>query len=144
MVTKKDGIVKLQAVPMFSALSQRGLGKLFEQAKTVTHDAGHQIVKQGGGGVGFHLILSGKVKVVRGEKTIATLGPGQFFGEMTLIDDQPRSATIVAETSTESLVLSSWDFKPMVKKNPEMAWNLLVHLTGRLREEQSGRDAATS
>jgi CRP-like cAMP-binding protein len=144
VVTKAAGVEKLKAVPMFSGLSQKTLSRLFDQASIVNHEAGHTIVKQGSGGVGFHLILDGEVKVVRGGKTINRLGPGKFFGEMTLIDDQPRSATVVAETPVESLTLSSWEFKPMVKNNPEMAWKLLVHLTGRLREEQSARDAAIS
>lgn len=144
MVTKKAGIEYLKAVPMFSSLSQKDLGKLFDQAKFVAHGDGHTIVEQGGGGIGFHLILDGKVKVVRSGRTLTTLGPGKFFGEMTLIDEQPRSATIVTDGPAELLALSSWVFRPMVKKNPEMAWKLLVHLTGRLREEQTARDAATS
>jgi CRP-like cAMP-binding protein len=142
VVTKKDGLAKLKAVPMFESLSQKELANLFDHARTVEHTAGHEIVTEGTGGLGFHLILTGEARVIRGGRKIATLGPSDFFGEMSLIDDRPRSASIIAETPVETLVLASWDFKPMVKSNADLAWKLLVHATGRLRAEQSARDAA--
>lgn len=144
MVTKKVAIEKLGDVPLFATASQKDLASIFDLARVVQYGDGVSLVSEGETGFGFHLILEGEVKVVRKGRTVATLGSGDFFGEMSLIDDQPRSASIVATGSVESLVLGGWEFKPMLKKNPTLAWKLLVHLTGRLRDEQSARDAATS
>ena len=72
---------------------------------------------------------------------MATLGPGEFFGEMALVDDGPRSASIFADSELTTLVISKWEFRPLVKSHPELAWKLIEHLVVRLREEQTGRDA---
>lgn len=143
MTTKREGLAGLQTVPIFSSLSQDELEKVFDLARVVRYEGGRSIVNQGETGFGFHLILSGDAKVVRDDNTVATLGPGDFFGEMSFIDEQPRSASVVAESELESLVLGGWEFKPLLKNNPDLAWKLLVHLTGRLRDEQTSVDAAT-
>lgn len=143
MTSKSEGLAALQTVPIFSSLSQDELEKVFDLARVVRYEDGRSIITQGKTGFGFHLILSGSAKVVRGDNTVATLGPGDFFGEMSFIDDQPRSASVVAEGELESLVLGGWEFKPLLRSHPDLAWKLLVHLTGRLREEQSSVDAAT-
>ncbi len=142
MVTKKDGIASLKTVPMFQRLSEDELEKVFDLARVVHYDPGTGVVTQGEIGFGFHFILSGSAEVIRNGRPVATLGPGQFFGEMSFIDDEPRSASVVAATDLESLVLGGWEFKPLVKMHPDLAWKLLVHLTGRLRQEQSAVDAA--
>lgn len=144
MITKKDGIEALSKVPLFSGLSQKELGEVYDRARVRHYDAGTRIITEGEAGYAFHLIMTGEATVERGGKSIASLGPGKFFGEMSFIDDSPRSASIVAETPMESLILGGWELKPMVKANPNLAWKLIVHLTGRLREEQSARDAATA
>lgn len=141
MATKKEKIDKLAQVPLFSDLSKTNLGRLVEMGKETVHAAGESVVTAGKGGVGFHLIVDGQAKVVRDSRTVARLGPDDFFGEMTLIDGAPRSASVIAETDLTTLVLSQWAFRPLVKANPEMAWKLIVHLTGRLREEQKAGDA---
>ena len=136
MISKKDGIVRLQGVPMFAGLSQKDLARVWDLIKIVQHDADHRVVSEGHSGVGFHLILTGQAVVERKGKKFP-LGPGAFFGEMSLIDGGPRTASVTTVTAVEAATLSAAGFKSIVKKNPEMAWNLLVHLTGRLREEQS-------
>lgn len=141
MATKKEKMEKLGRVPLFGDLGQRDLGRLVETCKETMHRAGQSVVTEGKGGVGFHLIVDGEAKVVRGGRTVARLGPGDFFGEMTLIDGAPRSASVVADTDLTTLVLSQWEFRPLVKAHPEMAWKLIVHLTRRVREEQKARDA---
>jgi CRP/FNR family transcriptional regulator len=60
---------------------------------------------------------------------------------MALVDDGPRSATVLADTDLFTVVLSKWEFRPLVKDHPEMAWKMIEHLVGRVREEQTGRDA---
>lgn len=143
MTSKSEGLAGLQTVPIFSSLTQDELEKVFDLARVVRFEEGRSIITQGETGFGFHLIVSGSAKVVRGDNTVAVLGPGDFFGEMSFIDDQPRSASVVAESDLESLVLGGWEFKPLLRGHPDLAWKLLVHLTGRLREEQSSVDAAT-
>lgn len=68
------------------------------------------------------------------------LGPGEFFGEMALIDEGPRTATVIAVTPMTALGIAAWDFRALVKSRPNMAWKLLVHLTSRLREAQKRED----
>lgn len=136
MATKKEGIAHLAAVPLFSSMSQRELGKLWDSMKVVHHSAGHVVMTEGQPGHGFQLILSGTVEVQRKGKKI-TLGPGAFFGEMALIDGGPRTATVTASTPIETAALNPSTFKAIVQKKPQLAWQLLTHMTGRLREEQS-------
>jgi len=125
---------------MFSELSARDLGALWSSFKLTHHAAGKQVISEGRGGVGFHLIINGEAKVSRKGKNVM-LGRGQFFGELSLIDDGPRTATVSAHTDMDTAVLTTWNFKSLVKANPEMAWKMLVHLTQRLREEQSVVDS---
>ena len=136
MVSKKDGIAMLRAVPMFAEVSQRDLGKIWSHVKIVDHADGSKIVSEARGGAGFHLIVSGQVNVSRRGKSL-TLGPGQFFGEISLIDDGPRTATVTAVGPVQVASISAWEFKSVVKHTPDMMWKLLLHVTARLREEQS-------
>lgn len=142
-ITKKEGTAMLAAVPMFESLSKRDLGRLWDQASLAEHPEGHRVVTAGRGGVGFHLILDGTARVRRRGKQLL-LGPGEFFGEMSLIDNAPRTADIIAETPLVTAVLTRWEFKPLVEDNPKLAWRLMEYLVGRLREEQSALDAAVS
>jgi CRP-like cAMP-binding protein len=143
LATNKEKQEKLAAVPLFSDLSKKDLGRILENSKEITHDAGHVVVTEGHEGAGFHLILSGKASVERGGRRVATLGPGEYFGEMALLDGGRRTASVIADTPLEVLYISQWGFKPLVRDNPQMAWKIVVHLTKRLREEQKGRDALT-
>jgi CRP-like cAMP-binding protein len=141
LATKQEKLDLLGAVPLFSDLSKKDLERILTTSKETQHGQGDAIVTEGRGGVGFHLIMDGKAKVVRGSRTVATLGPGEFFGEMALVDDAPRSASVIADTDMETLVISKWEFRPMIRSNPELAWKLIEHLVARVREEQTGRDA---
>ena len=140
MATKQEKMELLGGVPFLSDLSKRDLNKVLDIAKPTVHTEGAEVMTEGRGGVGFHLITDGKAKVQRGGRTVATLGPGEFFGEMALVDDGPRSASIFADTELTTLVISKWEFRPLVKSHPELAWKLIEHLVVRLREEQTGRD----
>ncbi len=136
MVTKKDGISLLQGVPLFAGLSQRDLGRIWERMKIVEHRDGHQIITEGRNGQGFHLIINGEVKVERTNLRVA-LGKGDFFGEMSLIDDGPRSATVTAVGPVTTAAISAWEFKALVANQPELMWKLLVFMTDRVRQQQS-------
>lgn len=122
-------------------MSQKDLNKILESGKEVRHSAGEEIMIEGHGGIGFHLIIDGEAKVTRKGKTLAKLGPGDFFGEMAMIDDGPRTASVSATTDMTAFFVSRWEFRPILKSDPELAWKLLRHLVERLRDEQTGREA---
>jgi CRP/FNR family cyclic AMP-dependent transcriptional regulator len=132
----KTSLQLLGSVGLFEGLSQKELTQVHRQAREGEFSAGDVIVTEGETGVGFHLILSGRAKVLAGKRTIATLGPGDFFGELSLIDRGPRTATVVANTTLKTLSLVSWEFLPMLDRNPSIARKLLIEITGRLRNER--------
>jgi CRP/FNR family transcriptional regulator, cyclic AMP receptor protein len=123
----------LRSVPLFEGLSQKELQAVIRSAKQVEYAPDRDIVTEGATGVGFHLILEGKASVLVGGRTRAKLGPGDFFGEMSLIDGGPRSATVRADTDVRTLSLASWEFTPLLDANPSIARKLLVELSRRLR-----------
>jgi CRP/FNR family transcriptional regulator len=141
LATKQEKLDLLRAVPLFSDLSKTDLERILSTAKEIFHSAGESIVVEGRGGVGFHLVIEGQANVIRGGRVAAKLTSGEFFGEMALVDDAPRSASVIADTDLTTVVISKWEFRPLVKSHPEMAWKLIEHLVDRVREEQSGRDA---
>lgn len=141
MASKQEKLELLGTVPLFSGISKKDLERVLGTAKETHHNEGESVVTEGRGGVGFHLIIDGKVRVVRSGRTVTHLGPGEFFGEMALVDDAPRSASVIAESDLETMVVSKWEFRPLLKNQPEMAWKLIEHLVARVREEQTGRDA---
>jgi len=141
LVTKKEKLERLGSVPLFHDLSQKDLEQILDRTKETFHVADDAVIDEGRAGIGFHLILEGEAIVVRNGRTAARLGPGEFFGEMALVDDGPRSATVLAATDLTTVVLSKWEFRPLLKDHPEMAWKMIEHLVARVREEQSGRDA---
>jgi CRP-like cAMP-binding protein len=99
-----------------------------------TYAPGESIVKQGEKAVGLYLIVDGKVAVEKSGKVIATLGPGQLFGEMALLDEQPRTANVKAMVSSRCIVVYSWEFWSSVGKDPEALRALLKETVKRLRE----------
>lgn len=141
MAWSKDDMVKLLAgVPLFEGLSKRELEAVVGAGKEVDVREGKQIVEEGQTGLGFHLILEGTVRVMVGGEDRAQLGQGEYFGEMSLIDGGPRSATVVAETPVRTLSLASWAFLPILDDHPSISRKLLVELSRRLRSvEQSIR-----
>jgi CRP/FNR family cyclic AMP-dependent transcriptional regulator len=118
---------------LFSELSERQRKNIAKSGTERKFDAGHAIVKEGETGVGFYLILDGKVEVRKKKKVLSTLSAGDFFGEMGLIDDQPRSADVVAVTPTSTFCLSPWSFTGIVKGNPDIAMGMMKVLVERLR-----------
>lgn len=143
MTSKKTGVALLRSVPLFSELSQRDLGRIWDQMTIIEHPAAHRIVDEGTGGGGFHLILAGDAVVER-KRTRVRLATGDFFGEIALIDDGPRTASVTADGPLVTATLSPWQFKSIVRKRPDLAWKMLVHMTGRLRAEQSISSSLTS
>jgi CRP/FNR family transcriptional regulator, cyclic AMP receptor protein len=127
----------LGTVPLFSCLSKRDLSRLAKATHEHTYEPGTQVTTQGKSGVGFFVILEGKARVQVQGRRAKLLGPGDYFGEMALIDDAPRSAHVTAETELRCQVLTQWQFRPFVKEHPEIAWALLKAMVARVRETQT-------
>ena len=98
---------------------------------------GETVIMEGTGAAAFFLIESGEAKVTRKGVELATLGPGQYFGEIALIDGGPRSATVTAATDLVCYGLTFWEFRPLVERNGTIGWKLLQSLAKRLREAES-------
>jgi CRP/FNR family transcriptional regulator, cyclic AMP receptor protein len=126
----------LAEVPLFSGLKGKQIKSVASAfARERSYDAGQVIEKEGESGVAFYLITDGSVEVRKGETRVAKLGRGQFFGEMALIDKQPRSATVIsAESDTKCLVMPVWNFKAVVETDPKVAIGVMKELARRLRE----------
>ena len=126
----------LKKVQLFSGLDEKEAKKLAPHFKERDFSAGEAMAEEGKHGVGFFVIESGTAKVtVHGEER-TTLGPGSYFGEVALIDDGPRTATVTAESDVKAHVLVAWDFRPMVKEDPELAWGLLQGVAQMLRSRE--------
>ncbi|MDR7545062.1 MAG: cyclic nucleotide-binding domain-containing protein [Armatimonadota bacterium] len=98
------------------------------------YEPGAVIVRQGDPGLGFFLIRDGRVQVSHDGHVIRELGPGEFFGEMALMEERPRSATVTAKTQTTCLQLVRWDFRALLKEHPDLAVRMLEVVVRRLRE----------
>ena len=125
----------LKEVPLFSSFSNKQLKSVVKTAKEKEFETGDTIVREGESTkVGFYLILDGQVEVKQDGSTLSKLGSGQFFGEMAVLDEKPRSADVVATTDTQCLLLTSWDFKALIKTYPDMATKVISELANRLRQ----------
>jgi CRP/FNR family transcriptional regulator, cyclic AMP receptor protein len=126
----------LQRVPIFADFDRGDLQRLARSFKERTFEAGSTVAAEGKSAVGFFVIESGEASVsVRGEER-AKLGAGDYFGEIALLDDGARSATITADTDLHCFGLTSWEFRPLVESNASIAWKLLETLAKRLRAAQ--------
>jgi CRP/FNR family transcriptional regulator, cyclic AMP receptor protein len=123
----------LATVPLFSALSRPELRQVVQSAEELDVDAGYELVTEGRVGREFFLILSGQAVVRRGGRKVVTLGPGQWFGELALIDNEPRSATVVAATDMKLLLLGQAEFGGLLESIPGIAAKLLNGMAHRLR-----------
>jgi len=129
----QGAIQQIKAVPLFSGFADKDLQRVAAIAKEVDFPPGREIAKQGESGIGFHMIIDGEVDVSVDGRSHATLGPGSYFGEMSLLDGGPRSATVKAISDLKTVSLTSWDFLALLDQYPELARKLLVELCGRLR-----------
>lgn len=124
----------LARAPLFAGVDAEGIARIASRVVEVEFPKDHVIARQGDVGTGFFLVASGSVRVVRDGETIARLGPGDFFGELSVLDGQPRIAQVIADEPTVCLALASWDFEAVVKEQPAVALAILRGLAGRLRE----------
>ena len=138
MINVKDTIGFMQRVPLFQGLKNRQLELLAKRFVERNYQAGQAIVTQGHGGEGFFLVVSGKAEAIRersdGSKVVVnSFGPGNFFGEMALLDDGLRTASVVTTESTQCLALTRWDFLGTLREDADMAVSILQEMAKRFR-----------
>lgn len=121
-------------VPLFSGLEHRDLERIADSFKERSYAAGDAIATEGQGGAGFFIIGEGSAKVSVGGEERATLGPGDYFGEIALIDEGARTATVTAESDMTTYAMTFWEFRPIVETDARIAWKLVQALAHRLRE----------
>ena len=137
MASTTDLTELLARVPLFEGVSKKELQAVLRSASEVEHEPGHNIVTEGGGAAGFHLILAGEATVLQHDAEKRRLGAGDFFGEIALIDGGPRSATVRADTRVRTLSITAWDFKPLLTEHPDMAYQVMVELCRRIRAAEA-------
>jgi len=130
----------LSSVPLFAGISDDSMSRLVAVAGEQEFASGSFIVRQGQVGTGLYVIVDGVVNIVRGaDEVIATLKTGEFFGELSVIDQQPRNASAQAVESTTVLAVASWDLLALLEKDPALSLNLIRGLVTRVRRR--GRPA---
>jgi CRP/FNR family transcriptional regulator, cyclic AMP receptor protein len=127
----------LMNVPLFAGLEKRDLERLAERFQERTFSEGETVVREGSTGTSFFVIGEGSATVSVGDEVRDVLGPGDYFGEIALVDEGVRSASIVAATDLRCYFLTPWEFRPFVEEHPRLAWSLLQNLARRLRSSQS-------
>ena len=134
----------LQRVPLFSALGDRQLKRLARDFKQRDLPAGATPLRQGEmSGIGFFVITEGEASVTVDGAKVARLGPGDYFGELGLISERVRTATVTAETPLKVLELASWDFREFIQSNPEASWTLLQEVVDRLIDVEERNRSGT-
>lgn len=127
----------LAQVPLFSMLPKKELNRLAREAHDRTFPVGAVLTDEQEVGVTFGVIVAGRAAVSVHGRPVRTLGPGDYFGEMALIDRSYRSATITAETELRCLMFVAWVFRPFAMEHPESAWALLEMMVQRVRDAES-------
>ncbi len=123
----------LAACPLFADLDADGLAAVREAAVEVDFPAGRAIARQGEIGTGLFLIATGSVRVVQNGAIVAHLGPGEFFGELSVLDGAPRNASVIADEPTTCIALATWDAERVMRERPGVALAILRVVVARLR-----------
>lgn len=130
---------QLASVPLLAGLDARIRKRLAETGKRRTYAADEEIVREGSTGTALYIVLSGTARVVRGGDPIGEVGAGDFFGELALIEEHPRSASVIAAAETECLLFPAWEFTALLEEHPDIAVPIMRALIARLhRREHHG------
>jgi CRP/FNR family cyclic AMP-dependent transcriptional regulator len=127
----------LQRVPLFAGLNRREVSQIARLFKQRHFSAGETVVQEGSGGAAFYVIESGEATVVVGGEQYSTLRPGDHFGEIALIDEGARMATITASSDLVCYGVTFWDFRPLVEANGVIGWKLLQSMAKMYRDVRS-------
>jgi CRP/FNR family transcriptional regulator, cyclic AMP receptor protein len=123
----------LKKVPLFSGLDEKELQAIASSMRERKFRAGDTVTQEGAGGVGFFVVGSGEADVNVGGETKGSVGPGDYFGEIALINESPRTATLTARTDMICYGMTPWDFRPLVESNSAIAWKLLTAMAEKMR-----------
>jgi CRP-like cAMP-binding protein len=126
----------LGRVPLFSGLDPRELETISRTVHERTFKAGDIVAEEGQGGVGFFVIKAGEAKVTVGGDEVRRLGPGDYFGEIALISEGSRTATVTAESELQCYGLTPWEFRPLVQTNAGIAWKILQALAKQVDSQR--------
>ena len=125
----------IKRAPLFASCSKRELEEIARIADEIDLREGKEMTRQGSRGREFFVLLEGEADVTRDGETINRLGPGDFFGEIALVSDSPRTATVTATTPVRTLVVTATSFKRLLDDQPEIQRKVLVQLAERLAPE---------
>jgi CRP/FNR family transcriptional regulator, cyclic AMP receptor protein len=129
----------MRRIPLFADLSDPELQQVARLFKQRSFKDGETVAQEGSGGAAFYLIDSGEATVTVGGRPRSALGAGDYFGEIALIDEGARSATITAASELGCYGLTYWDFRPLVQENAAICWKLLQFMVGRLRAAETAQ-----
>ena len=124
----------LATARLFDGVDPDGMDRIAAVAVEVDFPVDHVIARQGEIGTGFFVVISGAARVVRAGATVATIGPGDFFGELSVLDGRPRVAQVIADAPTTCLALASWDFEAVLLEEPRVTLAILRAMATRLRD----------
>jgi CRP/FNR family transcriptional regulator, cyclic AMP receptor protein len=123
----------LQRVPLFVGLDKKELEEIANSMRERRFKAGDTVTQEGAGGVGFFVVQEGVADVNVGGESKGSVGPGEYFGEIALINESPRTATLTARTDMLCYGMTPWDFRPLVESNSTIAWKLLTAMADKMR-----------
>jgi CRP/FNR family transcriptional regulator len=123
----------LKKVPLFADLDKHELEQVASSMRERRFKAGDVVTQEGSGGVGFFVVEEGEAAVDVGGEERGSIGPGDYFGEIALINESPRTATLTARTDMLCYGMTPWDFRPLVESNSGIAWKLLTAMTEKLK-----------
>jgi len=123
----------LKKVPLFAGLDKRELEEIASSMRERRFKAGDTVTQEGAGGVGFFVVEEGEADVSVGGESKGSVGPGDYFGEIALINESPRTATLTARTAMLCYGMTPWDFRPLVESNSTIAWKLLTAMAEKMR-----------
>ena len=137
----KAVVEQLAGVPLFAGCSAKELQLVARAGKEAHHRAGTALAREGEAGVGLFMIIEGTAEVTIGGRRRASLGPGDFFGEVALLDGGPRSATVTATSDVRVLGITEWVFRGLLHEHPSIAIKTLQVMAGRLRSASNAPTA---
>ena len=140
-MSTKEVVTRLAQVPLFSGCSQKDLQTIARVVKDIDHSKGTVIAREGEPGIGLFIISAGTAEVTIGGTKRSSLGPGEFFGEIALLDGGPRTATVTATSDVKLLGLTEWVFRGLMQEHPTIAVKTLQAMAGRLRNATKSANA---
>lgn len=123
----------LRKVPLFAGLDEKELQEIAASMRERRFSEGDTVTQEGAGGVGFFVVEEGRADVSVGGEIKGSVGPGDYFGEIALINESPRTATLTAATDMLCYGMTPWDFRPLVESNSTIAWKLLTAMAEKMR-----------